>query len=342
MFNLKKRTTTLLTAAAMLIAPAVAAVSLMTPVSAAAVSVTATPNEVTTGGDITFTYAASTAVEASGTTYVFLVSPALSASLANCTVADGFADSNGTDGAGSFGGFSTTSATFTTTTATVTGGRSFCLSFPNETIGSFSVAIVSSTGDFGAALVHYDDNNDVNVTATIGPTLSFNIRNLADSADTNVCDLGNVLTTTTVNLDATDDGVGECGYSLAIGTNSASGFQATITSSGPLTNGSHNMAALADNAAFVAGTESYALANVTAPAGITENATVGFTFQTDSSPVPTGPVPENFISAAAPFVYTAGVDATDVTTVMHGLTVGSGTPTGIYTQTVTFQVTAAF
>lgn len=341
MFLQNKKTTSLLTAAAMLVAPAIAFTALFTaPVSAAAVSVVATPNEVTTGGDITFTYTASTAVEAPGTTYVFLVSPALSAAVANCTVADGFADSNGTDGAGSFGGFGTTGATFTTTTATVTAGRSFCLSFPNETIGSYSVAIVSSTGDFGAALVHYDDNNDVNVTAAVGPTLSFNIRNLTDTADTNVCDLGNVLTTTAVNLDAVVDGVGECGYALAVGTNAANGFQVTMASSGPLTNGTHNMASLADNAAFVAGTESYALANVTAAAGITENATAGFTFQTNSSPVPVGA--ENFISSAGPFVYTAGVNATDVTTVIHGLTVGSGTPTGIYLHTVTFQAAAAF
>lgn len=340
MFNLNQKKVSLLTAALMLAAPAIALVSFVTPTSAAAVSVTASPNEVTTGGDITFTYTASTAVEASGTTYVFVVSPALSASLANCSTPDGFADSDNTNGAGSFGSFSSTGATFTTTTATATTGRSFCLSFPNESIGSFSVAIVSSTGDFGAALVHYDDNNDVNVSATILPTLSFNIRTLDDTADTNVCDLGNVRTTTSVDLDAVDDGVGECGYSLAIGTNSASGFQATMASSGALTNGSHNMASLADNSSFSAGTESYAIANVTAPSGITENATAGFTFQTDSSPVPT--TAQNFISSTGPFVYTAGVDATDVTTVIHGLTIGSGTPTGSYTHTVTFQVTASF
>lgn len=341
MFFKNKKSTSLLTAAAMLVAPAIALTALFTaPVSAAPVGVTATPNEVTTGGDITFTYTATNAVEASASTYVFLVSPALSGALVDCAVADLFADANGVNGAGAFGGFSTTGATFTTATATVTAPRSFCLSFPNETIGSYSVAIVTSTGDFGAALVHYDDNNDILVTATVGPTLSFNIRNLADSADTNACDLGNVTTTTTVNLNATDDGVGECGYSLAIGTNSASGFQATIDADAALASGSFTMTDLADNAAFVAGTESYGLANVTAPGAITENVTAGFTFQTDSSPVPV--TPANFISATAPFVYTAGVDATDVTTVMHGLTVGSATETGAYVQLVTYRVTANF
>jgi hypothetical protein len=342
MFLKNKKSISLLSAVAILVAPAIALTALFTsPVSAAAVAVVATPNELTTGGDVTFTYTAFNAVEALGTTYLFLVSPALTAATANCVVADLFADANGTDGAGVFGGFSTTGATFTTTTATVSAPRSFCLSFPNETIGSYSVAIVSSTGDFGAALVHYDDNNDILVTATVGPTLSFNIRNLADSADTNTCDLGNVTTTTVVNLNATDDGVGECGYSLAIGTNSASGFQATIDADAALNAGLFTMTDLADNAAFVAGTESYGLANVTAPGAITENTTVGFTFQTDSSPVPTI-APANFISAAAPFVYTAGVDATDVTTVMHGLTVGSATETGVYNQLVTYQVTANF
>ncbi len=313
-----------------------------TGIEAAGVAVTATPNEIalTTATDVTFTYTASNAVENSGTTYVFIVNPALPSALADCTSADTQADAT-SGGTGSFGSFSTTGATFTTTNATTTTGRSLCLKFPSvATAASYGVTIVSSTGDFGIALIHFGDNNDVTVTATVAPTLSFNIRNLADSADTNVCDLGNVDTTTPVDLDSTDDGAGECGYSLAIGTNSATGFQATIDSNGALTNGTYNMTNVDDNGTFGTGTEEYGLANITAGTGVTENNTASYTYQTDTSPIPT--TPNNFVSSASAVNYVAGTDASDVTLVMHGLTVAPATPTGNYTQTITYQVTANF
>jgi hypothetical protein len=316
---------------------------LMPEVSAAGVSITATPNEIalSTATDVTFTYTASNAVEAIGTTYTFVSNPTLPGALSNCTSADGFADANGTDGAGSFSGFSTTGATFTLTTATTTTGRSFCIKLPSiASAASYSFSIISSTGDFGAALVHVGDNNDVTVTAVVGPTLSFNIRNAADSADTNVCDLGSVDTTTVVDLDSTDDGVGECQYALATATNSDSGFQVTIDTDGPLDSGANTMTYVDDNGTFGTGTEEYGLANVTAPAGITEDSTASFTFQTDASPLSATPV--NFISSTNPFVYTAGTDATDVTIVTHGLTVGTGTETGAYAQLVSLQMTSGF
>lgn len=315
-------------------------------VEAAGVAVTATPNELalTTATDVTFTYTASTAVEASGTTFTFVVSPALPGALSNCTASDTQADAT-SGGTGSFGSFSTTGAVFTTSNATTTTGRSLCLKIPSiSSAASYSVSIVSSTspgaGDFGAALLHVGDNNDVNVTAIVAPTISFNIRNLADSADTNVCDLGLVDTTTDPDADAVDDGVGECGYSLAVGTNSATGFQITINSDGALRTGSHNMTAVTDNQTLDAGTEEYGLDNVVAPAGVTENNTASYTFQTNSSPVPT--TAQNFVSASAPFSYVAGTDATDVTLVIHGLAISSSTPTGSYAHTVTYQATASF
>jgi hypothetical protein len=95
-----------------------------------------------------------------------------------------------------------------------------------------------------------------------------------------------------------------------------------------------------DNGTFGTGTEEYGLANVTAPVGITEAPTASFTFQTDASPL--SPTPVVFLTAADPFVYTAGVSAADVTIVTHGLTVGTGTETGAYTQLVTYQVTSNF
>ncbi len=315
--------------------------SLLAPktVSADAVAVTATPNEIaaSTATEVEFTYTATTAVEDDGTTYTFIVDPALPSALDDCSSADGFADSNDTDGAGSFDDFSTSGAVFTTTTATTTSGRSFCLEFPSSaTVASYGVSIVTSTGDFGAALVHYADNNDVVVSALVGPSLSFNIVNLADSADTNVCDLGSVDTTTTVDLDATDDGAGECGYALAIGTNSATGYTATIEgSANGLYNGSHTMDDVSGS--FDTGTEEYGLANVTAGTGSTVDAT--YTGAT-GYPIPT--TEDDFVTSAGAVDYVQDSDPSDTTTVMHGLTVAPSTPTGSYTQTITYQVTASF
>jgi hypothetical protein len=40
--------------------------------------------------------------------------------------------------------------------------------------------------------------------------------------------------------------------------------------------------------------------------------------------------------------YKAGVDDTDVTKVIHGLVVGSGTPAGYYNQVITYTTTGRF
>ncbi len=114
-------------------------------------------------------------------------------------------------------------------------------------------------------MAHYADNNVVNVSANVGASLSFNIVNLGDTADTNVCQLGNVTTLTAVDLDAVDDGDGECGYGLAVGTNATNGFTVQVTgSANGLYNGAHTMTDVAG--AFGTGTEEYGFANVTVPA----------------------------------------------------------------------------
>jgi hypothetical protein len=304
---------------------------------AASVTIAPANNQVVLGGDdVTFTYTASTAVEDSGTTYTVVVSPALPGALADCdTPTDAIDTSSGGDG--SFGSFTTTGAVFTTTTDTTSTGRELCLKFPAETDpNSYSVMISSSTGDFGLSMVHYADNNTVQVSATVGATLSLNLVNLTDTGDQNSCSLGNATTLTAVNLDVTDDGDGECGYGVAVGTNATNGFTVQIQgSANGLYNGTDTIADV--SGAFDTGTEEYGLANVTVPAAVT--AAGGFT-GANGYPIPT--TATNFVSAAAPFTYTAGVDVSDITRVIHGLTVASGTPVGAYTQTVTYTATANF
>ncbi|MCA9386587.1 hypothetical protein KC669_00990 [Candidatus Dojkabacteria bacterium] len=288
------------------------------------------------GADVTFTYTASTAVEAAGATYSLIVSPALPSALDDCAAPTSVIDTS-SGGAGAFGSFTTTGAIFTTTTDTTTTGRSFCVNFPAESNpDSYSMMLSTSTGDYGLSMIHYADNNRVNVSATVGATLSLNIVNLTDTGDTNVCLLGNVSTLTAVNLDVTDDGDGECGYGVAVGSNAANGFDVQIQgSANGLYNGSSTIANV--SGAFNTGTEEYGIANVTVPAGVTADAAFtganGYAIPTTAS---------DFVSAAAPFTYTPGTDATDVTRVVHGLTVASGTEVGSYTQTVTYTAFANF
>jgi hypothetical protein len=219
--------------------------------------------------------------------------------------------------------------------------------------GSHSFTVITSVNDYGSVLQYVGDDNDVSVTGAVQPSLSFNIRDLTDASDTNTCDLGTVTTTTAPNADTTDDGAGECGYALAIGTNADNGFQATINSNQTFRNaGGYVVTGVVDNAAFAAGTEAYGLANVTAAAtghngsgsfnqNITENTTASYTFQTDSSPVPAAGA-QNFVSYTDSIQYTAAGGATDTTRVMHGFAIGSGTPTGAYSHIVTYLVTANF
>ncbi|GAB4287151.1 MAG: hypothetical protein Kow0081_5000 [Candidatus Dojkabacteria bacterium] len=298
-----------------------------------------------TATDVTFGYTASATEFGIGDQITVIVSPALNTALADCTAATTNADGDLTaDGA--FGSFTTSSAVYTFTAATTTAattGVDLCLRFPADTAqGSYSIAVTDNNdNDFGAALVYAGDDNDVNVTAIIGPTLSFNIRTLDDSADTNVCNMGSVDTTSQPNADGIiNAGEGECGYSLAIATNAVNGFTATIQDT-PFTNGTHTMADQADDTAFAAGTEGYGLAYVAPGTGAaSEGVSEVGTFATDSSPI--GATAANFLSSTGPVTYTAGSGAADVTAVVHGLSISSSTPTGLYQSTTTYYVTASF
>lgn len=344
-----RKSFSLSTAFAVAFAVVAPAVSLLAPVNAAAVTVAVSSPAnaefaALTATDVTFGYTASATQFAAADTITVVISPALAGAVTSCTAATTDIDGDATPD-GAFGSFSTTGAVYTlsaATTAAATTGVDLCLRFPASTTqGSYSISLTDTNdNDFGAALVYVGDDNDVNVTAVVGPTLSFNIRNLADTADTNVCYMGSVDTTSQPNGDATiNAGEGECGYSLAIATNATLGFTATIREQGNFTNGAHNMADQADNTPFAAGTEGYGLDFVAPGAGLTGVTEAG-TFATNSSPLPA--TSTNFLTSTGPATYVAGTDATDVTAVVHGLSVSTSTPTGVYTHVVTYYVAAAF
>lgn len=332
----------------------IVAMALSSEVKAAGRAVTLTPNSIatSTATDVTITYVTSASEYAAGNTINFAFDPTLANAVANCTAADTDAD-NDTTADGSFTTLSTTAAVYTFTAATTTAsttGVSLCLSF-NTTQASQSIAFTDNgnDGDFGAVLLYVGDDNDVNVTANIAPTLSFNIRTLADDADVNVCDLGTVNTmTATPNGDAVDNGAGECGYGLAVGTNAQGGFQVQIASDGPLNNASASILDIAEDGAITSGIEAYGLDFIQA-AQTGRNAGTGAydvtitedgNFADDDTPVPQAAT--NFVSYTDGIRYVAGTDATDLTLVLHGIGVGSGTPSGYYDQLVTYTVTATF
>ncbi len=105
--------------------------------------------------------------------------------------------------------------------------------------GNYSWAVltdVSGDGtddDSGAVLAYVGDDNDVNITATVPPTIDMELfQQGADTelTDTNTCALG-VLSLNQVNL---------CVYDLGTGTNNASGVSVYMTSDGSLDDGNGN------------------------------------------------------------------------------------------------------
>jgi hypothetical protein len=219
------------------------------------------------------------------------------------------------------------------------------ITFPDNTPRNYSVAIRSSEPvDVGAALFYAYGGNLVEVTANVPSTLAFSIRDSADNVNTNSCALGTLSTAASST----------CSYRLRIGTNAAGGFQATIAANHDLamTNSMATMTQVVnDTATPLAGTEAYGLEAFGASAGgrlaglytqpVVMDTTAGYTFQTNTSPVPTST--QNF------FHYTTGAfdpgsapQLTLTTLVKHFANISTGTPAGNYSQTVTYIVTAYF
>ena len=289
-----------------------------------------------------------------GTQVLFTLTPAASSTISNCSTPDtqfAFA------GDGSFGSFATSTATYTFTRSMATGtAGSLCLRYEleNTTSSNYTVAIQATssttsftTTDFGAALYYVLGGNIVNVTASVPSSLSFSIRNAADTADTNVCQFGTLALNT----------VSTCSYRLRIATNAANGFTTTLQPSGPFNvSGSATMTAIGNDVPFVAGVEAYGLSqfqgatsggrsganNFDLPAvesGAAEDASL--TFNIDSTPLDFTSA-TTVLSFAAPFNALAAPSPTTTSLVVHSASVGATTPYGQYAQTVTYRVTGSY
>lgn len=289
-----------------------------------------------------------------GTYLTLTLAPAATTTLIDCATPD-----NGFLVAGDMfkvtSSWSNTDAVFSllTNVPTSTTG-SICVSFgmTTTTPTNYSIAMLATTSttaftttDFGASLYYVLGGNQVEVSATVPATLSFSIRNSGDTGTTNVCQLG------TLSVSA----VSSCTYRLRISTNASNGFITTIQADNDFSTPTFaTMTNIVNDASFVAGTEAYGIsALVGATLGgrqstssfftdpVVESSAATTTFNADASPVPTSTsgvlisFPRSFSTGAAP-------STTTTSAVTHSAAISGGTPTGNYTQTVTYRVTGSF
>lgn len=205
----------------------------------------------------------------------------------------------------------------------------------SATPGNYSEVFIT-TSELGIGMMYVADDNDVLITATVAPNLSLIIRNTADSADTNVCDLGELSSAS----------VSTCDYRVAVGTNASGGLQVQITSDGDLdTAGADTIDVVVEDSTVTAGSEEYGIAITGATAGgetggaFTNPIVEDGDFNDDDTPIPTSAT--NFLSYGSAFQYTA-LTLTTSTLVTHRASIDSATMAGSYDQVVTYTITATF
>lgn len=321
------------------------------PVTAGGVTITLTPSSSSSSPqEVAITWTSSPSAGYTSGSTVTIQSDTAFTSLAQCSTPTTDLDGNGTTD-GSVTGTSTTILTYTLTNHTTSTSNSLCveLTFPSTALNyGISMAANTSTGgliDFGAALFYANGGNQVTVTMDVNANLSFSIKNEADSALVNTCDLSTLTSAATST----------CNYRLRIATNAESGFQAQVVADQELGTGSATMTTVTnDGGGFTPGTEAYGFGRIvgateggrntttlafTEP--VVEDATTNFTFQTDPSPVPTSTA-TNIISYGAQFQTGNAPSTTSTTLVEHEAAISNGTAAGNYTQVLTYTVTATF
>lgn len=291
-----------------------------------------------------------------GTTLSLTISPAATSTISHCGTPDFlFTATHTLTAATSSWTSSEASYTFNESVPTGTGGT-VCLSYGLVTTpANYSVAILTTssttafnTTDFGAALYYVAGGNQIiDVSAQVPATLSFVIRNTADTAATNICQLG-VLSLSQVSF---------CSYRLRIATNAANGFTTTIQQDEEFNStGNATMTAITNDTAFATGTEAYGIAFLEGAttggrsiAGdfdepVTEAGTstdASLTFSNDSTPLNFSRA-TTIISHARPFATASAPSLTTTSLVVHGAAIDAGTPTGNYSHIITYRVTGTF
>jgi hypothetical protein len=237
---------------------------------------------------------------------------------------------------------SDTIATVTATAAITAGAKTITISGLSTTAvsGNNLFTVYTSAGDYGAAFQYVGNANQVTVRAIVPVSLSFAIRNAADTANTNSCDMGNLSVST----------VGSCSYRLKVATNTEFGYTISTVTSGNFTNGSASFPNAAAGTAGTggttqaAGTELYGAkinkGSVTTAGGTTTLASVydaGLTKDvlynnTTAADLVTSNKPNN----------PSATDLVNTSLVTHEASIAASTAAGIYTQKVTYTITPSF
>ncbi|MDF1498823.1 MAG: hypothetical protein P1P85_05755, partial [Patescibacteria group bacterium] len=172
-----------------------------------------------------------------------------------------------------------------------------------------------------------------------GEVLSFSIRNSDETADTNVCSLGTIVTT----------GVSPCSYRLKIGTTSSAGFQVGLWADDQLNQAtaSIDINDIVENSTVAAGVEGHGI-TVAPPtdAGDEGTATTWIEqnpFDDDDTPIPVGVslMDVIFASNGTQIVDVFGTGDLDGTTLItHRAAISTATQAGSYDQLVTYSVSS--
>ncbi len=217
----------------------------------------------------------------------------------------------------------TTSGSVTTLVTTVIGATNK-LTTPSSA-GNYSFSVTANIGgggttyDAGAGLAYIANENQITITATVPPTIALDLYNSGTNtlkSNPNTCALG-VLSFNQVNT---------CAYDVGVGTNNTTGATLKVQAGGQLTNGSYSFAQ-ATGAAITAGTERYGFYISTNGSKFTPAGSYGTAHQA---------VPTTVTTFATSTTTSDKATTGDHITVTHAATMSTNTPTGSYTQTVSY------
>lgn len=294
---------------------------------------------ISTGSDVYVKFKTSAAEYASDDYVIITASVGLT--LADCgsptTDADG--DATGDISYRTLSGQTLTYHFSQATTLANSASVDFCLNITTPaTPGNYSIIMTDSKAggaeDFGAALLYVGDDNDVLVHAIVQAELEFRIRNYADTADTNDCDLG-VLSSSAVST---------CNYRLKVRTNASDGYTISWTSDGGLdtADGVSDIDAVTEaDGSVTTGVEEYGVAfyggeNTDATSSCTEQNI----WNDDDSPVSTTAV--SLLVCDGPNQPTSSGETTNTSAMDHKASIDASSMSGNYEQVVTYYVTANF
>ncbi|MFW5719711.1 MAG: beta strand repeat-containing protein [Candidatus Dojkabacteria bacterium] len=200
--------------------------------------------------------------------------------------------------------------------------------------------IMQTSLDLGAFLFYVSGANEVVLGASIEPYIAFTIRNSGDTGDLILGGGPGVCNLTPELLETTN--ISSCSYRLKVTTNSVAGYIVSYYTTGMFSNGSHTFADALGTGILTAGIEGY---GITLDSGYATNGTVyrGGSFGTNASYVyPYSSTTETTLYTSDGMNGPAGTDTTNTALITHQASVDPSTPSGAYSQTATYIVTAQF